>query len=95
MSTSSINYDTTDDEEEEEELKQIEEMKQREQAELLLPVRCLNGHVVSRMDKIEKFREYQKLGYPMEIILDKLGFSGIKKICCRCIFLTTVDVEEK
>lgn len=62
---------------------------------LMLPVRCLNGHVVAWADKIEKFMAYQRTNMPREEILNRLGFSGLKKQCCRCVFMTTVDVEEK
>lgn len=62
---------------------------------LMLPVRCLNGHVVARADRIEKFMAYQRMDIPMELILDRLGLKGPKKQCCRCVFMTTVDVEEK
>lgn len=66
-----------------------------EKAARMLQPRCSNGHVASRMDKIEKYKKYEEAGYPPEVILDKLGFIGIKKECCRVIFSSTVDVEER
>lgn len=62
---------------------------------LMLPMRCFNGHIVAWADKIEKFMAYQRTDTPRAEILDRLGLSGIKKQCCRSVFMTTVDVEEK
>ena len=62
---------------------------------VLIPVRCLNGHICARMKYLKMFTKYQRRRMPMGEILDRMGLKGKKKQCCRCIFMTTVDTEEK
>jgi len=55
-----------------------------------MPVRCFTcGAVVA--DKQEKYEEAVKKGEKPAAVLDKLG---VKRICCRRMFLSHVDIIE-
>jgi len=55
-----------------------------------MPVRCFTcGAVVA--DKQEKYEEAVKKGEKPAAVLDKLG---VKRICCRRMFLSHVDIVE-
>ena len=55
---------------------------------LPLPIRCLNGHVIARVDLIKKFQELQQQDVPMHEILDRMGFADATRQCCRVQFMT-------
>jgi DNA-directed RNA polymerase subunit N (RpoN/RPB10) len=51
--------------------------------------------VIAKTGMIRRFEACQKMDMPLHQILDELGLKGKKKECCRNIFMTTVDNEEK
>lgn len=57
----------------------------------MIPVRCFTcGAVIA--DKQEKFEEAVKKGEKPAAVLDKLG---VKRYCCRRMFLAYVSVMEE
>ncbi len=58
---------------------------------MIVPVRCFTcGAVLA--DKWEKFKEEVAKGRKPSEVLDELG---IKRYCCRTLFLTHVDLIER
>ena len=57
---------------------------------MIIPVRCFTcNKVIAHLDK--KFTELQNAEMPNDIIFQELG---IRRICCKRMFLTSLDVCE-
>lgn len=62
---------------------------------ILQPLRCGNGHIIAQTGKIREFSKLQKMDIPMHEILDKLGFKGKTRECCRNVFMTATPTSEE
>lgn len=53
-----------------------------------LPMTCLNYHVISTEENFKKYTDMKRRNAPLDDILNELGFTNEKRLCCRTIFMS-------
>lgn len=60
---------------------------------LFVPMRCNCGAVIAQVKRLKMLSRMKQEGIPMDKILDAIGFPSETQICCRNLFLTTVELH--